>query len=217
MSLFKIVSAIILPTQDNDSPLAIYLAEDGSIKNGELCTSDAKEWSNCFRPQHLYIVSDDIIKKDEWFLNLKSKAISQYDGFKLLLFKEDKKIIVTTNTALKIATYYGMDEDIPQPSRQFLNRFIKEYNSSSIDPSSSVTIDVLVEYEECCDSTTSMGLSVIEKPKKNLEDNTVLVKCLKEDWIDDIRRLCALLYFSNSREVDFNNQEELNNWIDKNL
>ena len=62
-----------------------------------------------------------------------------------------------------------------------------------------------------------MGLSVIEKQKNNLEDNTVLVKCLKEDWIDDIRRLCALLYFSNSREVDFNNQEELNNWIDKNL
>ena len=66
-----------------------------------------------------------------------------------LLCKECKKVIATTDTSLKQFIYTTMVIDegdiyqsLPQPSQQFIEKYIEEYNKGNI------IIDVLVEYEQ---------------------------------------------------------------------
>jgi hypothetical protein len=51
-------------------------------------------------PQYIYITSDEKIKELDWFLNIKSGAIGQHNGSESLLFKNYRKIILTTDQDL---------------------------------------------------------------------------------------------------------------------
>lgn len=51
-------------------------------------------------PLNIYITNSEEIRKGDWFLNTRSKAIGQHNGSKILLFKDDKKIILTTDQDL---------------------------------------------------------------------------------------------------------------------
>ena len=107
-----------------------------------------------FEAQHLYIISDDEIKDGDYFLadnrlnTTSNKGLPNWVLCKCTKVKNSwvycneipdeghngdwcKKIIATTDESL----------NLPQPSQQFIQKYIEEYNKGNI------ITDVLVEYD----------------------------------------------------------------------
>ena len=87
-----------------------------------------EEWDKVMLPQHLYILSDEEIKKDEWFIN-ELNQLWQHNG-KIEPYKGSKKIIATTNTeltSLQEDNIFGgtMVQCLPQIPQSFIQEFIK--------------------------------------------------------------------------------------------
>lgn len=165
----------------------------------------------------IYILSDDKIEDGDWC----------YDEYNKIIFQNksigtpgmSKKIIATTNTSL----------NLPQPSQQFINKFIEEYNKGNM------INDVLVEYDNLeyngiktysngilqFDNTTKN--SNYNKPKTD-KNNTITIKRLKENWNreelpEKIIELCKKFQrIKNYNALDFDtNQTEFKQWISNNL
>jgi len=85
----------ILPT---DKPSRIVKNTNNQIKL-TIQTLPKDLELGCY-PQYIYITSDEKIKELDWFLNIKSGAIGQHNGSESLLFKNYRKIILTTDQDL---------------------------------------------------------------------------------------------------------------------
>jgi hypothetical protein len=151
---------VMLPT-DKESKLCFVINTENSTLT---LFEDPMEKGKRFFPQHLYILSNEEIKKDDWFIDLhnldKPKFCdNQQLANKLNLKKgQAKKIISTNDKSLKSDTPKlggGSDSDfahypsIPQISQQFIEYFINEYNKGN------VVSKVLVEIE---------GIEWLDKP-----------------------------------------------------
>ena len=128
-----------------------------------------KEHKTNYNPQHLYILSDDEIKEGDYFLADNRISQSSNSGkpnwivCKCTEVKNtwkycneipneghngdwSKKIIATTDTSIKIFAGKGdicdLYYNLPQPSQQFIEKYIEEYNKGEIIES------IMVEYEE---------------------------------------------------------------------
>ena len=216
MQQYKKAQVIMLPTQDNDSSLAICSIKgfpNSPIKNGELCSKNTKGWSNAWRPQHLYFISDDEIIYTCWVYNSKEKIVEQIRSKENLEFiiehnSFDKiffKVIATTDKSLtfdckinKNKFYY-----LPQPSKEWIEYYISEYNKGN------VITNVLVEY-----FYSSGGFSHINNIKIN-PDNTINIKSAKENWNrEEVKRLMLGSIVKYSTSVDL---IEARSWIELNL
>ena len=235
MNQFKRVQVIMLPTLKE----SILLLNPTTNKFGLTKETSRKiypieEYIKLgFIPQHLYIISDDEIKENDYCLNLETNTVFKMHNHGLPTSNRNKKIIATTDTSLYQATgkaYKMVDgfkptyKNLPQPSQQFIEIYIEFYNKGNI------ITDVLVECKRVFE-TIAKGMIGHpeddiswwnEKLKINPKDNTITIKKLKDSWnreehAADVKRLCNLLYFSANIDVDFNTKEELDNWIDQNL
>ena len=150
----------------------------------------------------IYILSDDEIKEGDWFIgdNISIKQCTLNNGgninFKSGWYSGStncKKIIATTDTSLYQATgkaYKMVDgfkptyKNLPQPSQQFIKKFVEEYNRGNI------ITDVLVEYELI--SNEEYFLNTInpdenvpyfdENLKINSKDDTITIKKAKDSY-----------------------------------
>lgn len=189
MEQFKRAQVVMLPAKKmmdayKTSITKVY-EDEGKLylnkkERGELITEIGS-------PQHLYITSNDEIKEGDWyfdgidFIHQKSKHnAALVDGN-----KQNKKIIATTNTSLKLyetATDYkvimGSCKILPQPSQQFIEKYIESYNKGEI------ITDALVEYEMRHTGWTEdqSEYTYDEFIKVNPKDNTITIKRLKESW-----------------------------------
>jgi hypothetical protein len=77
-------------------------------------------------PQYIYITSDEKIKELDWFLNIKSGAIGQHNGSESLLFKNYRKIILTTDQDLIKDGVQSIDDD-------FLEWFVKNPSCEEVE------------------------------------------------------------------------------------
>ena len=120
-----------------------------NVKQYTTLNGSFRDWYKAFIPQHLYIISDDEIKENDYCLNLETNTVFKMHKHGLPTSNRNKKIIATTDTSLinrRQMTF--MDEatewiyDLPQPSQQFIEKFIEEYNKGN------VITNVLVEYEQ---------------------------------------------------------------------
>lgn len=151
-------------------------------------------------PQHLYIISDDEKKEGDWTLcldEIDSKVMNW--NINQCIFKHSKggnctqckKIIATTNNSLEVknelwSAYQGKYEadKLPQPSQQFIEKYIESYNKGE------VITDVLVEYEDYEECWKFIGYNedgsskhpVTNRLKINPKDNTITIKKLKDSW-----------------------------------
>ena len=156
-----------------------------NLKQYTTLNSSFTDWYKAFEPQHLYIISDDDIKEGDWVIwnnqiEQAKRVESQmaYHGF--------KKIIATTDRSLQINTFYKVtgvfDGGLPQPSQQFIEKYIEEYNKGN------VIIDVLVEYETLKTTANNKHFgeghiySITNKLKINPKDNTITIKKLKDSF-----------------------------------
>ena len=153
MSTFKKAKVIMLPTNKPSKlgDLATYKGYSLAkvIKEGINPKDSTVQFWN------LYIISDDEIKEGDWFIS--NKEIHQYRGDIIpeILKSGYRKIIATTDESLYfkdtnknpkqyMGSYMSMSlgENLPQPSQQFIQKYIEEYNKGR------EIKEVLVEYEE---------------------------------------------------------------------
>ena len=223
MSKFKKAKVVMLPTNKPSKlgDLATYQGKSLAkvIKEGvNLKNTTVQFWN-------LYIISDDEIKEGDWFYNIHSKIVGRAE-FNFGKDELAKKIIATTNSSLWRPSHkYASDVILlPQPSQQFINKYIEEYNKGN------VITDVLVEYElisneEYFGNTVNPDDDVPyfdEKLKINPKDNNIIIKIAKDSWSREeviefgnkVKEYCKNGWKSDSLHRVF---FEWDKWIEENL
>ena len=190
MSTFKKAKVVMLPTNETKGDfskeriypcLLKYSWMFDENETGKLIYSD----SNIRTPtqlQHLYIISDDEIKEGDWYYCKRLNKIFQaIKGITYNIEGNEHKIIATTDESL----------NLPQPSKQFIQKYIEEYNKGN------VITDVLVEYENVY--IDAFGTKIVQHKKDsnsylkqctfinsilkvNPKDNTITIKKTKENY-----------------------------------
>ena len=168
--------------------------------------------------QHLYIISDDEIKKGDYIYHLDVCDITKAECDGNVLSKSFKKVIATTDTSLlnTIYTPHISGEiskrmrdlfKLPQPSQQFIEKYIESYNKGE------VITDVLVEYFNNSDYNPSILDDI--RLKINPKDHTITIKKLKDSWnreeVSNLIKLFANNYQYASNDIGYNK------WIEENL
>ena len=162
MRSFKNAKVVMLPTNETKGDfskeriypcLLKYSWMFDENETGKLIYSD----SNIRTPtqlQHLYIISDDEIKENNThFYNPHSGQLhisGNHTDYIAINKNGCKKIIATTDVSL----------GLPQPSQQFIEKYIEEYNKDNI------ITDVLVEYENVY--IDSFGTKIVQHKKDSI-------------------------------------------------
>ena len=230
MNQFKPAQVIMLPTP-KESVILLNPTTNKLVLTKEIASKvyPIEEYIKLgFKPQHLYIISDDEIKEGDWVIHIGNPYFQFKESMRNLLCDDCKKIIATTNTSLNYETpFYGMDEDnnFPQPSQQFIEKYIESYNKSSVGSNNFTIIDVLVELDiqHLIDETNGEIVEYTDNTLKiNPKNNTITIKKLKNNWNreeivefgEKIREYCKNGYKSDSLHKVF---YEWDNWIKENL
>ena len=189
MEQFKIAKILMLATNETKGDfskeriypcLLKYSWMFDKNETGKLIYSD----SNIRIPtqlQHLYIISNDEKpnKGDYYIIDNIPEVLQNND----LVFIDDncRKVIATTDKSLIIESEYKSIDFgkqcnyflLPQPSQQFIEKYIEEYNKGN------VITDVLVEYNYFLDDNSVLPYWNL---KVNPKDNTITIKKLKENY-----------------------------------
>ena len=145
--MLKKCKIVILPTNQQTKYLMVY--SDVEKTKGKLILNGLKN-DEYKEYQHLYIISDDEIKENNThFYNPHSGQLhisGNHTDYIAINKNGCKKVIATTDTSLYIhqKETISIPERVfylPQPSQQFIQKYIEEYNKGNIIE------DVLVEYE----------------------------------------------------------------------
>jgi hypothetical protein len=169
--------------------------------------------------KHLYVISNDEIKEGDWIYEDEFKTISVAKYNNSVLDEKFKKIITTTDTSLEIISK-GINpvyEKLPQPSQQFIKKYIESYNKGV------VLSDILVEYEQKYETMYKGQIGFpeddvnwwINKIKINPKDNTINIKPLKDSWNKE-EIINLIKSFANNYQYASNNIG-YNKWIEENL
>ena len=153
---------------------------------------------------HLYIISDDEIKEGDYCYSNKTNKIIKATCDVSIETNNNigfwKKIIATTDESLNnlpekpnFSSYmsFSLGNPLPQPSQQFIQKYIEEYNRGNI------ITDVLVEYEnkfdgkEYVDELDAYGYDKFNSILKiNSKDNTITIKIVKDCYTrEEVDRL----------------------------
>lgn len=191
---FKKTKVVMLPTNEKAN---LKLGQNGLLVNTTL------GYDTHFTNQHLYFLSDDEIKKGDWCYDEHNKVVFQNNSSGTP--GASKKIIATTDK-LRVMTkdeFSSVDnQHLPQPSKSFIEKYVKEHYSGV------PIINVLVEYNHLLSTT---GLNE-EWLKVNDSDNTITIKKIKDSWTrDEVVNL--LQQFNNDKSGAF----DCTKWIEENL
>lgn len=175
---------VMLPTEKATNSKQIFKHENGlNFNENVLVGGSSHPW---FKPQHLYILSDEEIKEGDWVCNTFGKIVVQASSVLVDCINEDilvqqnhKKIIACTDSELKIDTEIFISgqryKSLPNPSNSFLKSYCE---TEGVDK-------VLVEYEyKVGDQVLTHGNSHIT-PSLKLKvqsDNTIIIKLVKETY-----------------------------------
>ena len=222
--MYKECSVILLPT-------------DNINKIGDICMfpygfNIAAITDIGYPTQHLYILSDEEIKEEDWFIRnkeihqcyisnsaevgFKTNKNSVYCGIDTFWNKiYCKKIIATTNSELTKQVWSSdgktimAESNLPRPSEDF----IKSYCEKPIDK-------ILVEYIDN-GSEEWMGDDENGEPFWNERwelkvnpDNTINTKSIKDSWN---REEVRTLFDRYNEFIAHHDIEEWNDWIEQNL
>jgi hypothetical protein len=228
MEQFKKARVIMLPTKNRPCLLNLTLSNNLHLWNTNGTTYNPNG-------QHLYIILNDEIKEGDYYLFFKNNSICRAEFLTeenievlegLRKIKAVQKIIASTDTLLiedKRTYICGlMDKPniLPQPSQQFIKKYIDSYNLSEVNSNNMTIIEVLVEYELLEDASQSIDMTDgVFIPKINFEDNTITIKKLKDSWsreemIKNIKSF-ADVFVANTNTAC--KQFDIDNWIKENL
>ncbi len=204
MSTFKKAKVVMLPTNEPSKIGNLVTYQKRSL--AKVIKEGINPIGSTVQFWNLYIISDDEIKEDDWYYDNVVLQIRQWKSFMIYNKLQHKKVIATTDTSL----------DLPQPSQQFIQKYIEEYNKGN------VITDVLVEYN-CGDSHCSLfGCQKhlgcknenIQTVKINPKDNTITIKKVKDSYT---REEVENLIYSAMKDRCYTTVAEWKKWIEENL
>ena len=229
MSTFKKGKVVMLSTNEPSKIGNLATYQKRSL--AKVIKEGVKPINTIVQFWNLYIISDDEIKEGDWCINTGGNI---KDSFPFRVTKEVmnnkfiKKIIATTDTSLYIhqKETISLPERVfylPQPSKQFIQKYIEEYNKGR------EIKEVLVEYELV--SNEEYFLNTInpdddvpyfdENLKINLKDNTITIKKVKDSYTrEEVVKLlidCCGEVSCEDGKLLGKNPEELYKWIEENL
>lgn len=188
-----------------------------------------KEWVN----QYIYILSDEKIENC-WFVDIYINKV--YHSSTHVPNENCKKIIATTDkylTTLFIPTGFksgvgalshSKQIPLPQPSQQFIEKYVEEYNKGNI------ITDVMVEYESYHGIKTSIAeINAISgdgsmnwkglgddrdfKLKVNLKDNAITIRKVKNSWSrEEVIKIIDYCWGYKNESIQTKSE-----WIEQNL
>lgn len=216
---------VMLPTNEKAKfrDLVLYAG-----KSSRLFINDTSEAIFPKKTKHinLYILSDEKIKTSDWaYCNL-TKTVKQIIDVRVQCGNNDgfpfKKIIATTDRSLTTlfiptgfksgigALAHSIQVPLPQPSQQFIEKYVEEYNKGNI------ITDVMVEYFLTEDGMDDWKHLKVEK------SNTIAIRKVKDSWnrkeVESIFMQGVGLGKSIARNTDYYSlHDPVKNWIEQNL
>lgn len=171
MSTFKKSQVVILPTQKGSNILTTKAPSKETIVL--FYSNKLIEEGIGHQPQHLYFLSDEEPKGGDWVYHPIHNTIYQWIKNAHIKFDriDAKKIIATTDT-LGISNL--TTGKLPNPSKEFIEVFISEYNKGNI------ITEVMVEYETATNQVPNG--KTIDWLKVNPKDNTITIRKVKDSW-----------------------------------
>ena len=145
---------------------------------------------------HLYITSGEEIKEVDWYINANNTIVQYKQSFrdKEIL----KKIIASTDTSLRL----------PQPSQQFIEKWIEEYNKCNI------INEILVELK-------SSDLDYFYENIKVDSQNQITIRKQKDSWnrkefAENIYQFAKFAnnIFDSGKAIS---EYDIKKWIEENL
>lgn len=210
----KKLNVVMLATQEKAKVEEIILlktkANISSVEEGKLALCvfpGGSDLGNIWETQHLYFTSDEKCKNGDYFIDLLN-TVRQFND-KTEQSINDKKIVITTDTSL-----YRLEDcpvrggcsnvkyELPQPTKEFIDLFISEYNQGNI-------IKVVeVEYRHL--GGTGSGYVLKANP-----DNTINISLIKDSFSrEEVIRL-IMKYALDEHDIVIS--PNTNKWIQENL
>lgn len=179
-------NVVMLPTK-NESSLWINCENKLKIHIKDRMCPGKQEF------QHLYITLDEKLNKDEWYCS-PMEIVSRYNSIEKLP-SNWRKIIATTNESL----------GLPQLSKQFIEKYIEEYNKGN-----QIT-EVLVEI-------TDSYLESDYKFKLKLDSqNQITIRKQKDSWSREEVIDLISDWTKMKSGLNMNLPNNFNQWIEENL
>lgn len=207
---------MLIATPNDETSKGVWIAKD-------------RDWC------HLFILSDEEIGTDDWYVhhNIKLNTFSLFkadavfnegnnpntiDSRKYVLPYKNYKVIATTDSSLVVgelsAKLYG--NRLPDIPTSFIQFYIQEYNKGK------APVDVEVEYAACM-SGERMNAEFYDKLIVN-SDNTINIKPIKECWTrEEVIKIAQSAwlegYDENTLEQIKANEKIIpfDKWIEENL
>lgn len=224
MSTLKKAQLVMLPTNEK-ARLILGKNKKKEILAMRIMTELGEDWK--WKYQHLYFLSDEEIKEEDWVYDYESKQIIKIDYLDAYTkINPWKKIIATTDSSLHLVIEDGIISftELPQPSQSFLEVFVREYNKENVIKE--VLVKYEQDYESCracnglkssCNDCDGKGIVYFDelKLKINSKNNSITIKRVKESWDrEEVIELITKAYYAIS---DRAKAVTLNEWIEQNL
>ena len=113
----------VLPT---DKPSRFCIKVTDGFQGYDFHLYNERKRNTWYRPQHIYITSDEEIKEGDAYITKHGEICKSHNGSKIILFKTDKKIILTTDQDLIKDGVQAIDDE-------FLEWFVKNPSCESVD------------------------------------------------------------------------------------
>ncbi len=237
MSTFKIAKVVMLPTNEVKGDFSKERIYPRLLKHSWMFDKEGKGKliftnSNIRTPtqlQNLYIILDKKPDNGDYYIIDGISEVLKNNGLK---FIDDncKKIIATTDSSLEINSNFDYNQllpnknnfrfYLPQPSQQFIEKYIEEYNKGNM------ITDVLVEYTFNDFKFMATLCTTKEKEyilKINPKNNTITIKKAKDSWTrEEVIELCRQAFIDGTYAGGFGPNEktidsETEKWIEENL
>ena len=208
---------------DKPFNVGITLCNDGKLRIGNpVGTSETR--------QNIYITSDEEIKEGDWIQRNDELPVLYTNDFWFDFGVQYKKIIATTDNLITVYRFNDDSDKLPQPSQQFIEKYIEEYNKGNVI--TDIYVRLISEWtttidEDGGDSTFEYVLKInsdntidIKLPLKKVKDSfsrEEVIKLLKK--ITEEINYPGMYYEScNTEEEDkLQNDNNISKWIEKNL
>lgn len=219
MTNSKTLQVVMLPTNEKSKLVLSYCKELAINWTHDLAKFDDATY------QHLYILSDEEIKKGDWvyrdtgtIFQMTKELSEYYKSISNTDVHKKYKIIATTDKSLM---YLESDYScyLPQPSQSFIEHFVEEYNKGNVITEVEVEYNEIVVFKQVLNEGFGSYYHK-EEPEFVLEinpDNTINILTKKDSWSrEEVIEL--IKKFTKDNTVGFIVWvEDFDSWFEKNL
>ena len=157
-----------------------------------------------FQRQHLYIISNDEIKEEDFFM-------SAFMSYSLHNVKEGYAEYPDTTNCKKIIATTDKTLGLPQIPKEFIEAYILSYNMGSMN----TITEIMVEYEEII----SYSSKKVDHYKLKIdENNCISITAVKTNYSkEEVKSLLHNLAGEMHKQGIIFNPDSTEKWIEKNL